>query len=254
MDQTLPTVIPSDPTTDLASEIAALARRYQRANGPVMRLVNRVGNTLESQLAVFPEKYRGPIERATAQALDSAYNLAGRAPDLGDRGPMAAVLASGAMGGAGGFATSLAELPVTVTLMLNAIRAEARDAGLDPDDPWVRAECLRVFGAGSPLASDDGVNTSFMTARLSITGSAVQNIITTVAPKLAAVLGQKFAAQAVPILGAVSGAALNAAFLTYYREIARIRFALLKLAEIHGNVPVLDAFKDAVEPPRVTRA
>jgi EcsC protein family len=254
MDQTLPAVIPSDPATDLASEIAALARRYHRANGPIMRLVNRVGNTLESQLAVVPEKYRSHIERATAQALDQAYNLAGRAPDLGDHGPMAAVLASGAVGGAGGFATSLAELPVTVTVMLNAIRAEAREAGLDPDDPWVRAECLRVFGAGSPLSSDDGVNTSFLTARLSITGSAVQNIIAAVAPKLAAVLGQKLAAQAVPVIGAVSGAALNAAFLTYYREIARIRFALLKLSDAHGAGPVLDAFQQAVEPPRVTRA
>ena len=250
MDQTLPADIIPDPT----NEIVELARRYRRANGPIMRLVNRVGNTLESQLAVVPEKYRGHIERATAQALDTAYTLAGRAPDLGDRGPMAAVLASGAVGGAGGLATSLAELPVTVTVMLNAIRAEARDAGLNPNEPWVRDECLRVFGAGGPLTSDDGVNTSFLTARLSITGSAVQNIITAVAPKLAAVLGQKLAAQAVPVIGAISGAALNAAFLTYYCEIARIRFALLRLAETHGAEPVLDAFKQAVEPPRVTRA
>lgn len=250
MDQTLP--VPVAP--DFTAEIAELARRYVRANGPVMRLVNRVGTTLESQISVVPEKYRAQIERATAQALDTAYGIAARGPKLGDRGGMAAVLASGAAGGAGGFATSLAELPVTVTLMLNAIRAEARTAGLDPDEPWVRVECLRVFGAGSPLASDDGINTSFLTARLSITGSAVQNIITSVAPKLAAVLGQKLAAQAVPVIGAVSGAALNAAFLTYYREIARIRFALLRLSEQHGAEAVLQSFAQAVQPPRITRA
>jgi hypothetical protein len=250
MDQMLPVPVASDPIT----QIADLAQRYRRANGPVMRLVNRVGNTLESQLAIVPDKYRDQIERMTAQALAASYGLAVRAPDLGDRGGMAAVLAAGAAGGAGGLASSLAELPVTITLMLNAIRAEARATGLDPDEDWVRAECLRVFGAGSPLASDDGVNTSFLTARLSITGQAVQNIISTIAPKLAAVLGQKLAAQAVPVIGAVSGAALNAAFLSYYREIARIRFALLKLAETHGAEPVLDAFARAVEPPRITRA
>ena len=254
MDQTLPAVITPPSTSDLATEIAELARRHARANGPIMRLVNRVGTTLENQLSVVPEKYRGPIERATAQALETSYSLAARAPDMGERGPMAAVLASGAAGGAGGLATSLAELPITVTLMLNAIRAEARLAGLDPDEPWVRAECLRVFGAGSPMASDDGINTSFLTARLSVTGSAVQNIITAVAPKLAAVLGQKLAAQAIPVLGAVSGAALNAAFLKYYREIARIRFALLKLSETHGAEAVLQAFAKAVEPPKITRA
>lgn len=250
MTETLPVPL----TPDLGAEIDALARRYSRANGPVMRLVNGLGTKLESQLSVVPEKYRGQIEGAVAQALAAAYGLAGRAPDMGERGPVMAVMASGAAGGAGGLATSIAELPVTVTLMLNAIRAEARAAGFDPDDDGVRAECLRVFGAGSPLASDDGVNTSFITARLTVTGQAVQNLITTIAPKLAAVLGQKVAAQAVPVLGAVSGAALNAAFLAYYREIARIRFALLRLAEVHGAEPVLEAFKAAVEPPKITRA
>lgn len=250
MDQTLPAVVTADP----APEIAELARRYKRANGPVMRLVNGLGGRLERQLDLVPARFRGQVERATAQALEAAYGIAARAPELGERGPMVAVVASGAAGGAGGIATALAELPVTVTLLLNAIRAEARAAGLDPDEPAIREECLRVFGAGTPLASDDGVNTSFLTARLSVTGQAVQGLIAAVAPRLAAALGPKLVAQAVPVLGAVSGAALNLAFLNYYREIARIRFALLRLAAQHGAEPVLQAFAAAVEPPRIVRA
>jgi len=234
--------------------IAALAARHRRANGPVMRVVNRLGGSLESQLALVPAPVREQVERTVARALETSYGLAGRAPNMGARGPMMAVMASGAAGGAGGIATSLAELPVTVTLILNAIRGTAVEAGLDPAEPWVQAECLRVFGAGSPVASDDGVNTSFLTARMTVTGAAVQNLISTVAPKLAAVLGQKLAAQAVPVLGAVTGAALNATFLSYYREVARIRFALLKLAEVHGAEPVLKAFAAAVEPPKVLKA
>lgn len=247
-------MLPALPTPDLATEIAGLARRFARANGPVMRLVNRMGTSVENQLDLVPDKMREQLVRTTARALEMAYGLAGRAPDLGERGPVVAVLASGAAGGAGGLATALAELPVTVTLILNAIRAEARAAGFDPEAPGVREECLRVFGAGSPLAADDGVNTSFVAARLALTGSAVQNLIATIAPKLAAVLGQKLAAQAVPVIGAVTGAALNAAFLAYYREIARIRFALLRLAEVHGAEPVLEAFRAAVDPARITRA
>lgn len=250
MDQTLP--VPALP--DFSSEIDALARRHARANGPVMRLVNRLGATLENQLALIPPRTRARIEAVVAQALEHAYGLAARAPDLGDRGGLAAVIASGAAGGAGGLPTAIAELPVTVTLILNAIRAEARAAGFDPDAPRIRAECLRVLSAGSPLASDDGINTSFLTARLSVTGQAVQGLIASVAPKLAGALGQKLAAQAVPVIGAVSGAALNAAFLNYYREIARIRFALLRLAEVHGAEPVLEAFRQAAEPARITRA
>lgn len=249
MDQITPLT-----TADFSAEVAELARRYKRANGPVIRLVNRLGGTLENQLAALPDGVRVQIERLTAQALETSYGIASRAPDLGQRGPMVAAIATGAAGGAGGLATSLAELPVTVTLFLNTIRSVAREAGLDPDEDWVRQECLQVFAAGSPLAQDDGVNTSFVASRLALSGSAVQNLITTIAPKLAVVLGQKLAAQAVPVLGAVSGAALNAAFLSYYREIARVRFALVKLGQVHGTEAVEAEFRVAVTPPKVIKA
>ncbi len=240
--------------SDLSPQVAELARRYKRANGPVIRLVNRLGSTLEGQMSVLPPSVRSQIERVTAQALETSYGLAARAPDLGARGPLAAVITTGAAGGFGGLPTAIAELPVTVTLFLNAIRAEARDAGLDPDEDWVRAECLQVFAAGSPLAQDDGVNTSFVASRIALTGSAVQNLITAIAPRLAAVLGQKLAAQAVPVLGAISGAAMNAAFLSYYREIARVRFALLNLAKVHGSEAVEAEFRVATMPPKVVKA
>jgi hypothetical protein len=249
MDQTLPAIIASQ----LSTEIDVLARRYRRANGPVMQLMNRLGNSLEGQLDLLPEPMRAQLETVTTRALEAAYMAARRTPDLGQRGPMLAVVVSGAAGGSGGIATALAEIPVSVTLILNAIRAEARAAGFDPDASGVREDCLLVFCAGSPLAGDDGVNTSFLTARLALSGQAVQNLITTIAPRFAAVLGQKLAAQTVPVLGAVTGAALNAAFLNYYREIARIRFALRRLSEVHGEAPVLAAFKAAVDPPRIAR-
>jgi hypothetical protein len=250
MDQTLPSTAPPD----LAAAVAPLAQRYKRANGPVIRLVNRLGNSLESQLSALPETFRAQIERLTAQALETSYGVASHAPDLGQRAPMVAAVAAGAAGGAGGLATALAELPVTVTLFLNTIRSVAREAGLDPDEEWVRAECLQVFAAGSPLAQDDGVNTSFIGSRLALSGSAVQNLVAAIAPKLAAVLGQKLAAQAVPVLGAVSGAALNAAFLSYYREVARVRFELVKLGQLHGVEAVEAEFRIAVTPPRVIKA
>ena len=245
--------LPVLPRVDPAPEIARLAARYKRANGPVMTAVNRLGGSLEAQMAVIPLPLRNQIERVTARALETAYGLAGRGPDLGERGPFFAAVAAGAAGGAGGLATSVAELPVTITLILQAIRAAAVEAGYDPAENWVRAECLKVFGAGTPLAADDGINTSFLSARLTITGAGVQKIIGVVAPKLAAALGQKLMAQAVPVLGALTGAALNAAFLSYYCEVARIRFALMRLAEVHGAEPVLAAFSKAVAVPKIAK-
>ncbi len=247
-------MLPAVQTPTLAADIAALAARYRRANGPVMRLLNRLGGRLEAQFDALPEGWRRQVEQATARALETSYLMAGKAPDLGDRLPFAAAMVSGAAGGAGGLVTSVAEIPLTVTLFFNTIRAVAREAGFDPDTDAVRAECLAVFAAGSPVEGDDGVNTSFLTARLTLTGAALQSLITTIAPRLALVLGQKLAAQAVPVIGAVSGAGLNAAYLGYHRELARVRFGLLRLAETHGADIVQSEFRLAVTPPRIIHA
>jgi hypothetical protein len=257
MTQTLP--IPAAPplSPEAASEIAALARRQLRAGGPLIALLNRFGGTVEAQLSRLPQGVRGRLEGATRAALDQAFSAArlGRhAPDLGPRAAPALAALSGAAGGAGGLATSLAELPVTVTLILHSIARAAEAEGFDPDDGWVRAECLRIFASGSPTADDDGINTALMGARMALSGPALQRMIATVAPKLAATLGQKLAAQAVPVLGAVSGAAINAAFLGHYRELAQIRFAVLRLAGTHGAEPVLAAFRKATTDEPLLRA
>ena len=64
----------------------------------------------------------------------------------------------------------------------------------------------------------------------------MQNLIAQVAPKLGIVLGQKLAAQAVPVLGAVAGAATNYVYSGYYREMARVHFSLRRLA-VDADVP-----------------
>lgn len=239
------------------SEIAELARAYKRANGPVMSLVNRLGGGLERQMALIPAGLRAQLDQAVVSALTAAHGLAGLAeegPQMRRTAATWAAMATGAAGGAGGALTSIAEMPVTITVFLHAIRAEAIRAGYDPSEPGIRAACLEVFAAGSPLQGDDGINTAFLSARVSLSGPALQKLIATVAPRLAASMGQKLAAQAVPVLGALSGAALNAAFLSYYREIARIRFALMRMAETSGGEAVVAAFAKATEPPKITKA
>jgi hypothetical protein len=87
-----------------------------------------------------------------------------------------------------------------------------------------------------------------------VTGPALQRVLAAAAPRLAAVLGQKLMAQAVPVLGAVAGAGLNAAFTGYYREVAHVRFGLLRLAGTHGAGAVMAAFAEAARPARISRA
>lgn len=235
---TLP--VPSGP--DLDTETAALAYAWNRANGPFLRLINRLGQGLEGQMDRLPPVARVEVERAVRRALEKAHGLAavGRhAPDLGARGATWAAAAAGAAGVAAGLAGALVELPVTITVMLHAIRQEAEAAGYDPDEEAIRLACLDVFASGTPMTGDDGVNTAFLSARMALAGGSLQKVLAVVVPRLAAVFGQKLAAQAVPVVGAVTGAAMNAAFLNYYRELARIRFRLMRLAEIHGAEAVM---------------
>jgi hypothetical protein len=233
-------------TPDPGLEIAVLAGRQMRANGPLMRIVNKFGGKIEGQMAHLPEGVRRQIERITTEALTKAVQVAGHgrhAPDFGPRAAPALAAFTGAVGGAGGIATALAELPITVTVILHAILRAAEAEGFDTTLPEVRAEALRVLMAGGPMDADDGINTSFIGARMTLTGPALHKLLAKIVPGFATVLSQKLAAQTVPLLGAVTGAGLNAAFLTHYRELAHIRFALLRLTLLHGAEPVRAQFE-----------
>ena len=249
------TLLPALVGPDLDVEVAGLAHAFGRANGPFLRLVNRLGGGIEAQMARLPVGLRAEIERVVTAALMRAHDVAGvgrYAPDLGPRGATWAAMATGAAGGAAGLAGSLLELPVTITVMLHAIRAEAQAAGFDPSDPAVRLTCLEVFSAGSPLRGDDGVNTAFLSARMTVAGGGFQRVLAVVVPRLTLVFGEKLALQAVPLVGAVTGAALNAVFLNYYREVARIRFRLTRLAQVHGAEAVAAGFARATANPALT--
>ncbi|WP_375175291.1 EcsC family protein [Pseudooceanicola sp.] len=231
---------PTEPPIDIEAELDALARRYRRAGGPGLQVLNLIGDNAEGLLKRLPTEVRGRLDRATESALSSAMRAASGSrrvvkdqPDWLNR---AVTTAMGAAGGFGGLPSAMAELPVTTTVLLRIIQGVAQDHGFDPDSESVQFDCIRVFAAAGPLEEDDGADLGFYIARGTITGAAVQGLIARVAPRLATVLGQKLAAQTVPVLGAVAGAATNFAYTSYYQEMAHVHFRLRKVA-IEADVP-----------------
>lgn len=214
--------------------IDALAKRHKAANGIGMQLMGAVGGSAENLLERLPDRVKDRLEGATRAALETSFNAAARSRGLiSDRSDwLNTVIATamGVAGGAGGLATSLAELPVTTTVLLRAIQGIAAEHGFDPAEEDVRMDCIRVFASAGPMAKDDGTDLGFLAARAAITGSSLNALIARVAPHLSLVLGQKLAAQAAPVLGAVAGAAVNYAFTSYYQEMARVQFGLRKLS------------------------
>ena len=219
---------------DVEAELDALARRYIAAGGVGIQILNMIGGQAEGLLDKLPGPVRDNLGQATERALGLAMKAAqGSRGVVGDQPGWlntAVTTAMGAAGGMGGLPSALAELPVTTAVLLRAIQGVAAEHGFDPSEPGVQFDCIRVFGSAGPLAHDDGSDLAFVTTRLTLTGASVQALIARVAPRLATVLGQKLAAQAVPILGAVAGAATNYAYTSYYQEMAHVHFRLRRLA------------------------
>lgn len=215
-------------------KIATLARRYRAASGIGIKLLNFAGGKADVLLDSLPRSVRTELDGATIKALEISVKAAADSrsyvPDQPRWVNNLTTIATGAVGGVGGVGTALAELPVTTTVLLRVIQGVAAEHGFDPKDPEVQAQCIQVFSAAGPMDHDDGADTGFLMTRLSLTGAAIQKVLSQVAPKLAAALGQKLALQAVPVLGAVSGAAINYTYTEYYQEMAHVSFGLRRLA------------------------
>lgn len=227
-------------TIDVDAELDAIAKRYKAAGGIGMHVLNLIGGSAENLLDQLPKGVRQNLDAATVKALNQAMKAAHSSrsyvPDQKSWLNQAVSAAMGAAGGAGGLPTALAELPVTTTLLLRVIQGVAVQHGFDPEAENVQFDCVQVFAAAGPLAEDDGADLGFLSARLTLSGKAMHAVIARVAPKLAIVLGQKLAAQAVPVLGAVAGAATNYAYTSYYEEMAHVHFSLRKLV-IDADIP-----------------
>ncbi|SEK18919.1 EcsC family protein [Pacificibacter marinus] len=219
--------------------IRALAARLKRANNPGMQLLNMVGNTADGLFGKLPAPIKTQLETVTLSALELAFSGAARSRKNGFEGGgwLSKAISSGlgAVGGIGGLPTALAELPVTTTILLHAIQAVAVEHGFDPERSDIRKACINVFAAAGPLDDDDGADLGFLAARTSLTGATLNGIIARVAPRLSIVLGQKLAAQTVPVLGAVAGAATNYAYTAYYQDMAHVTFGMLRLSEDSGE-------------------
>jgi len=222
----------------LEQDIDVIARRYRKAGGMGIQVLNLVGGHAENLMERLPDPVKDHLEEATLKALRVASAAATRSRGIvADQSTWlntATATAMGAAGGAGGLPTALAELPITTTVLLRAIQGIAAEYGFDPSEPKIQAECLQVFAAAGPLAADDGADMGFLSARITLSGTTVQSIIARIAPRLSAALGQKLAAQAVPIIGAVAGAATNYAYTSYYQEMAHVHFGLMRAGARYG--------------------
>ncbi|TCL09997.1 EcsC family protein [Shimia isoporae] len=235
-------ILPSEPAEviDLEAELDALAKRYQGASGLGIKVLGLLGLPVSGLLSSLPKEVQGGLATGTEAALKQAVKLAensrGVLKDQPDWINASLTAALGAAGGLGGVTSALAELPVTVTVLLRAIQAVAVQHGFDPSHDSVKFDCLQVLAANGPFTEDEGADLSMLEQRAGLAVGGAKWIGAVIVPRLAPVLGQKLAAQAVPVIGAAMGAATNYAFTSYYQDIAHVHFRLRKLA-VDADIP-----------------
>lgn len=174
---------------------------------------------------------------------------------------------SGALGGAFGLATIAVELPVSTTLMLRSIAEIAREEGEDIDTPEGALACIQVFalGGGKLARAEEGATlteSGYFAVRAALaktmaeaakyagtitladqSGPALMRFAAQVAARFGIVVSEKVAAQAVPILGAVGGAAVNTVFMNHFQATARAHFTIRRLERRYGAPAVRAAYE-----------
>lgn len=266
--------------TQTDREALAAAKALLEHPGLAVRLAAHIGMPVEQALRLLPERWSETIALATRRSLDAALDIAlttlpdarhGRAHD---RWHKVAVAATGAGGGALGLLGLPLELPASTALMLRSIADIARSEGESLRDPDARLACLEVFALGGPTGADDASESSYFMVRAALAKSiteaaafvaergiaghgapALVRLLSQVAGRFGATVSQKVAAQAVPIVGAAGGAAINLMFMDHFQAMARGHFVVRRLERAYSPEFIKEAYtRSDPEPPPVAES
>lgn len=235
----------------------------------VARLSDLTGEPITQLLGSMPDvvsrRIHSAVHRTLSHALALAlYKLDSRLPEPG---LSAFKVMSGIAGGVSGFfgmATLALELPVTTTLMLRSIGGIARREGEDLERPDSRRACLEVLALGP--GSAEGTEASYYATRAflaktvseaarrfaqrGVAGQSsplIAELITAVGSRFGLVVSEKVAAGAIPVVGAIGGAAINLVFMQHYQQLAEAHFTIRRLERLHGESTVCPIYQGYAE-------
>lgn len=237
--------------------VSRMAELVGTALGGVGRLVagRLMGRALPTAMGLAPglqDRMAGVAQAALARAFDIAVlGVAQRATPVvgqaskrtGGHRAKLLVAASGAAGGAAGLAGFAPDAAVSTLAIMRRIARIAHEEGEDLSQDGARRACLEVFALRSGVPGDNAgePDAGYFPTRLLLQGGPLVRLLAEVAGRYGMQLGQKLAAQAVPVAGAVCGAAINTAFMAEYEGLARAHFTVRRLERIYGAAAVRTA-------------
>jgi hypothetical protein len=225
----------------------------------VAKLTELTGEPVTRILKMLPRVVSKGIHHAVQKALTQALVVALNGLEKKEAftpAPWAFQAVSGITGTVGGFfgmAGLMVELPVTTLLILRSVATIARRRGEDLTDPSARLACLEVLALGPKNRRGLVAETSYYAARTflakavseaaasfmerGITNASapiVVDLVTSLGGRFGTVVSEKTAAGAIPVIGAIGGAAINLAFMNHFQKLAWAHFSVRHLERVHG--------------------
>jgi hypothetical protein len=231
------------------------------------RLSTMIGKPVELLGQALPAGASQAIATATTKSLEAALKVAlltirGGPQKSSQLLHRALAVASGAVGGALGIFSLPLELPVSTIIILRSILDIARSEGENLTDPESTLSCVEVLGIGGRTETDNGAKSDYFVVRgilaKSVTEAArfiaerglveegspvLVRLITQVASRFGLVVSQKAAAQTIPVIGALGGAAVNYAFIDHFQSVARGHFTVRRLERKYGKDLVFNVYE-----------
>jgi hypothetical protein len=234
------------------------AKSLLESDSIAIKLTNLIGSPIEKGINQLPINWQNAIASSTHISLNKALDIALYTMD--DKHSKSSNFAhklsvgfTGALGGAGGITTLPIELPISTTLILRSIMDIARSEGANIKRVETKLSCLEVFSLGGPSSNDNAMNSSYFASRVilaeqvseAMSHMAIKTIskespilikfITCIAERFGVQVSQKVMAQAVPIVGAISGALINTIFINHFQNMAKGHFVIKRLEANYGK-------------------
>ena len=251
-------VLSGSPLPEADQEALEKAVRALEHSNMATRLARTIGKQLGSLGRMLPPGVSGLVNRAAENAIHTAMNVALRTLSDAPRRDTrflhrAAAAVSGAAGGVFGMSSLPVELPVSTIIILRSIAEIARREGEDLSDPKAALACLEVFALGAHDENDGFLDSGYYATRgllaktvseasryvaaegLSKEGAPILvRLVSQIGSRFGLVVSEKLAAQAVPIVGAAGGAAVNYAFADHFQSLATGHFTVRRLERVYG--------------------
>jgi hypothetical protein len=231
-----------------------IAKNLLENPGLAARITDLIGTPIERALEHLPDNWNEGIVNVTQQSLMAAVRTAiftmreepgGNSSDIWHK---IAVAITGIAGGVFGLPALALELPISTTIMLRSIADIARSEGENINDIDSKLACISVLALGGPSTGDDGAETGYFAVRAALAryvteaaeflarrGLVVEGapvlirFFVQISQRLSIQVTEKAMAQAIPIIGAATGALINTLFIDHFQNMAKGHFIVRRL-------------------------